>query len=765
MEFNLLSENKNNKIKTDDNLVSNQKEDRVINKERILNDPFLKLANGNNENLQTLIKDQKEVKEYEIKSLINEHTTESNTSSFIIKINDLTMFVATKSEISSETYNIYSPKSDSNVKFKIEIRVSDDKKEKVDIIILFEENEAYKSSKLKKNENNNKLLRNRVINDFEDVKLQIKLRIFNFQNKRFLKYKLVECVVSEHFVTINDYIDLEELTYNSQTNPFILRIDIESYGQDEKSSQAKCYDFIGIINEGNTCYMNSIIQILFHLPIVRSLIFKNAFPDKEEYYAVINLQRLFYALMTETSAIRISYMFNVLGLDKKIQHDVHEIFVNLLETIEKVITNFSDNFLGTTEQIVGEKFSDKEFSRKTETFCFIELPINNSKSLIESLENFMAVSYLDGDNQYQVSDDNKYDAKIALQFKKLPPILFIQLKRFDYNFETGELCKVNSRIEYPEKLDMTNYLNEKDSKFSLYGVIVHKGGHHYGHYYCFIKSKDGIWRKFNDNRVSRANLSEVFDSNYGGSNKDFKIDKENEIIIDEEERDDSAYILFYIKDSCYDDIFIDFGKESVSSEIVKFLDKRKTKSNLDAIKITPISNNYNNNNNNNNYLPRRVFTGVQNPSSKYSKIGLGFNERCRQTTIHPDFLNMPKFQNIIKNSNNSVYASKLVNTIVENNYNNKHGEKSNNDINIDSNTNIATPSNNLNNTNNTNNLNNTNNTNNNTNNNINSNLKKVDFFETIDKYKHNNKDTKTSARSYLKNSKKEFKTKVFIKGN
>ena len=79
-------------------------------------------------------------------------------------------------------------------------------------------------------------------------------------------------------------------------------------------------------------------------------------------------------------------MFNVLGLDKKIQHDVHEIFVNLLETIEKVITNFSDNFLGTTEQIVGEKFSDKEFSRKTETFCFIELPINNSKSLIESLK-------------------------------------------------------------------------------------------------------------------------------------------------------------------------------------------------------------------------------------------------------------------------------------------------------------------------------------------------------------------------------------------
>ena len=187
----------------------------------------------------------------------------------------------------------------------------------------------------------------------------------------------------------------------------------------------------------------------------------------------------------------------------------------------------------------------------------------------------MSVSYLDGENQYMDSAKKKYDAKISIQFTKLPPILFIQLKRFDYNYVTGSMTKLNTRIEYPEKLDLCHYLNEKDSTFSLYGVIVHKGDKSFGHYYCYIKSKDKVWRKFNDNRVSRVSMSEVLDANFGGSKQDFKVSSKNEIYIDEEEKNESAYILFYIKDSCYDKVFIDFDKENIPVEVKKFLEMRK----------------------------------------------------------------------------------------------------------------------------------------------------------------------------------------------
>ena len=172
----------------------------------------------------------------------------------------------------------------------------------------------------------------------------------------------------------------------------------------------------------------------------------------------------------------------------------------------------------------------------------------------------MSVSYLDGDNQYQDSAKKKYDAKISLQFTKLPPILFIQLKRFNYDF--GDITKNNTRIEYPEKLDLNHYMNEKDNKFSLYGVIVHKGDNRFGHYFCYIKSKDEVWRKFNDHKVRRVDLSYVLDDNFGGTKKDFKIINNNIEII-EEEIDESAYILFYIKDSLKDSIFINFEKQHV----------------------------------------------------------------------------------------------------------------------------------------------------------------------------------------------------------
>jgi len=189
--------------------------------------------------------------------------------------------------------------------------------------------------------------------------------------------------------------------------------------------------------------------------------------------------------------------------------------------------------------------------------------------LIQSLENYLAVSYLEGENQYMDSAKKKYDAKISTRFNKLPPILFIQLKRFDYNLETGEMTKVNLRIEYQDKLDLTHYLNEKDSKFSLYGVVVHKGDK-FGHYYCYIKNKDGIWRKYNDNKVSKVSKGDVFDANFGGSKQEFRINKNNEIIIEEEHRNESAYILFYIKDSCYEQIFIDFNKEHVLLCLLSF---------------------------------------------------------------------------------------------------------------------------------------------------------------------------------------------------
>lgn len=44
--------------------------------------------------------------------------------------------------------------------------------------------------------------------------------------------------------------------------------------------------------------------------------------------------------------------------------------------------------------------------------------------------------------------------------KKLPPILAIQLKRFDYDWERETSVKFNDYFEFPRELDMDPYTGE-----------------------------------------------------------------------------------------------------------------------------------------------------------------------------------------------------------------------------------------------------------------------------------------------------------------
>lgn len=79
--------------------------------------------------------------------------------------------------------------------------------------------------------------------------------------------------------------------------------------------------------------------------------------------------------------------------------------------------------------------------------------------------------------------------------KKLPPILAIQLKRFEYDFERVCAIKFNDYFEFPRDLDMDPYTvsglaklegeiidcdldpsaSEVCTKYRLSGIVVHSG--------------------------------------------------------------------------------------------------------------------------------------------------------------------------------------------------------------------------------------------------------------------------------------------------
>lgn len=112
-----------------------------------------------------------------------------------------------------------------------------------------------------------------------------------------------------------------------------------------------------------------------------------------------------------------------------------------------------------------------------------------------------------------------------IELRHLPPVLYLQLLRFDN--QNGRSRKINSFLEFPDKLDMKMFINEStfsntnnsDLKYTLHGVVVHQGrGTQSGHYITFIR-KGNEWFKFNDEKVEKV--------------KDFDLDTDlNEDIIE-----------------------------------------------------------------------------------------------------------------------------------------------------------------------------------------------------------------------------------------
>lgn len=65
--------------------------------------------------------------------------------------------------------------------------------------------------------------------------------------------------------------------------------------------------------------------------------------------------------------------------------------------------------------------------------------------------------------------------------------------------------KIPHHVQYDEDLSLQPYMSEDrfGPVYSLYGVICHAGrGPNSGHYYAYVKSKDGRWWEMNDESVS-----------------------------------------------------------------------------------------------------------------------------------------------------------------------------------------------------------------------------------------------------------------------
>lgn len=308
---------------------------------------------------------------------------------------------------------------------------------------------------------------------------------------------------------------------------------------------------VGLKNQGATCYLNSLLQTLFHLRAFREVVYDTPTQNEDTTNSVsLALQRVFYRLQVQNKAVSTKELTRSFGwsqIDSFMQHDVQELYRILCDRLEEKMKNTNVDstikklFEGKVRSFV--RCVDVDFqSFRDESFYDLQLDVKGCKDIYQSLRKYVEIELLQGDNQYEADGYGKQDAKKGVSFLQMPPVLNIQLKRYEYDPMRDGMFKIHDRFEFPKMLVLDEFLQNEEgldpspdhsftkdngttkSKhvYHLHSVLVHSGDVHGGHYYVFIRpgkdiSNSSDWFRFDDDQITRVDESVAIEGNFGSA--------------------------------------------------------------------------------------------------------------------------------------------------------------------------------------------------------------------------------------------------------
>eukprot|EP01050_Picozoa_sp_SAG11_P006869 SAG11_NODE_552_length_8583_cov_3.699081_13_plen_194_part_00 len=176
------------------------------------------------------------------------------------------------------------------------------------------------------------------------------------------------------------------------------------------------------------------------------------------------------------------------------------------------------------------------------------------------MEKYFSTETLDGDNKWECPTCNKkVCAEKGLKLVKVPYILSIGMKRFDYDWMADERVKVNDAVSFELVLNAADFLDrsedsetagdesgaakmqigkggvpvmargysacheidgEPEMLYDLYAIFIHSGGAAGGHHYAYIQDfGNHQWYEFNDSTISGPLSDAQVKQAFGGAVK------------------------------------------------------------------------------------------------------------------------------------------------------------------------------------------------------------------------------------------------------
>jgi len=316
----------------------------------------------------------------------------------------------------------------------------------------------------------------------------------------------------------------------------------------------------GLANLGNTCFLNSCMQILSHTYELNLFLdletYKKRLNNKYDSVLLIEWDELRKILWKENCIVSPGKFVKTVQKLAKIkeielftgydQNDLPEFLIFVIDSFhnslarevtmsingtpendvdkiailcfEKIKQMYSNDYSEIWNMFYGIHISqlisvdsNEAMSMTPEPFFIIDLPIpqnNKSSTLIDCFDLYTEGEILDGDNCVLNEKTGKKEAACKnLMFWSLPTILVIDIKRFNASNRKNQIL-----IDFPlNNLDLSKYVigyNKESYVYDLYGVCNHSGSALGGHYTSFVKNANDKWYHYNDTNVSEVYLEQ-----------------------------------------------------------------------------------------------------------------------------------------------------------------------------------------------------------------------------------------------------------------